>query len=361
MGKENLRKVKEVNGWKVNHPHSVANIFYAIFTLALVGAPLVYLFLTLGQLETLTEAGALIPNPYMKFSGLDLAKDGIEFMKKIFGQPAVSINLLLTALITPDYSGNVIYVAVPYFNLIAALLIGILFVFSFVLMITFIVHIIRGYLKSNRMVRVFASLSFVISLLIALSYLVVYFGFANSQAFIAGNRLNIWTFFYISAGYLVLLIIISILYQANFKDSIPEDELEYHDENPTVEHVSKVHEITKVKYEGSSTIPSNIESIGGHAFSENQNLIVANIPLNITKLGNGAFANCLKLKVVSIPKTVTDIGANCFFNCVELERINYSGSKDEWKKVRRGSNWLAKAKTTEVMCLDGKIIVNPFH
>ena len=31
------------------------------------------------------------------------------------------------------------------------------------------------------------------------------------------------------------------------------------------------------------------------------------------------------------------------------------------KKIKRGSNWLAKAKATEVVCLDGSIVVNPYH
>ena len=81
---------------------------------------------------------------------------------------------------------------------------------------------------------------------------------------------------------------------------------------------------------------------------------------SVTDMTN-VFANCLKLQVVSIPNTVTEIGFNCFFNCVELERINFGGTKEEWKKIRRGSNWLAKAKTTEVVCLDGVVVVNPYH
>ena len=89
--------------------------------------------------------------------------------------------------------------------------------------------------------------------------------------------------------------------------------------------------------------------------------MVANIPIEVTKLGPSAFANCLNLQVVSIPNSVKDIGFNCFFNCVDLERINYAGTKAEWRKIKRGSNWLAKAKTTEVVCLDGTIIVNPYH
>ena len=157
------------------------------------------------------------------------------------------------------------------------------------------------------------------------------------------------------------MIFFSAFYSNHFKDTILENELEIQDDDATVEHISQVHEVTKVKYEGSQTLPPNIDSIGGHAFAENQNLTVANIPDNIDKLGPSAFANCLNLQVVSIPNSVKEIGFNCFFNCVSLERINYAGTKEEWRRIRRGSNWLSKAGTTEVLCLDGSIIVNPYH
>ena len=152
-----------------------------------------------------------------------------------------------------------------------------------------------------------------------------------------------------------------MFYDSSFKDSILEKDLELQNEEVSIEHISKVHEVNKVTHVQSSTIPQDITSIGGHAFSENQSLIVANIPLGIDKIGASAFANCLNLQVVSIPNTVKEIGFNCFFNCIELERINYAGTKAEWRKIKRGSNWLAKAKTTEVVCLDGTIIVNPYH
>ena len=160
---------------------------------------------------------------------------------------------------------------------------------------------------------------------------------------------------------LFFFIFFSIFHFNAFKDTIPENELEVQNDEATVEHISKVHEVTKIKYENSPTLPNNLPNIGGHAFAENQNLMVANIPDHITKLGASAFANCLNLQVVSIPRSVKEIGFNCFFNCASLERINYAGTKEEWRRIRRGSNWLTKAKTSEVLCLDGTIIVNPYH
>ena len=109
-----------------------------------------------------------------------------------------------------------------------------------------------------------------------------------------------------------------------------------------------------------NTLPEGLTSIGGHAFARNTNLEIATIPEGIDELGIGAFSNCLKLKVVSFPKSLKKIGPNCFFNTPKLQRINYAGSKEDWRHIPRGSNWLNKSKTTTVVCNDGAISVNPY-
>ena len=108
-----------------------------------------------------------------------------------------------------------------------------------------------------------------------------------------------------------------------------------------------------------TVLPSDLRSIGGHAFSKNLDLKYADIPNGIKELGVGAFANCLNLEIVSIPKSVKRIKKNCFFNCVKLTRINYAGTKTDWRYIVRGSNWLDKAGTKTVVCSDGAIIVDP--
>lgn len=106
-------------------------------------------------------------------------------------------------------------------------------------------------------------------------------------------------------------------------------------------------------------LPMDTKSIGGHAFARNLDLKFADIPNGIKELGIGAFANCLNLEVVSLPKSVKRIRKNCFFNCVKLGRINYEGTKSDWRYIVRGSNWLEKAGTRTVVCSDGAIIVDP--
>ena len=110
-----------------------------------------------------------------------------------------------------------------------------------------------------------------------------------------------------------------------------------------------------------NTLPKGIMNIGGHAFAKNTNLQIATISKGVKTLGPGAFSNCLKLQIVNLPLSIEKIDYNCFFNCVSLSRINYEGTKEDWSKISRGSNWLLKAGTTTVICKDGAISVNPYR
>ena len=356
-----IRKIKDVNGWKVNHPHSAANIFYALFTLIIAAIPVIYLFIP----NVMFKFAPSTPgDPFIVYSanGVDVIKAGIGMIRFLITGVGEEANDAIKCLVLPQVVGNVFAPISYYFVLGLAVALLLMCLFSAILLIVFFVHLIKGYLRHSGVVKAFTIVNFVISLLYAAVFVILFFGFMGTDYH--KNQTGAFTFWhplYFSSGYFVMVIITSVMHTICFKDTIREGELEMQNEEPVIEHLTKVHEVTKVKYEQSSTLPPNLTSIGGHAFAENQALVVANIPTEVTKIGNSAFANCLKLKVVSIPNTVTEIGFNCFFNCVELERINYGGTKDEWKKIVRGSNWLAKAKTTEVTCVDGVIIVNPYH
>ena len=369
MGNEKIdkRKIKQINGWKVNHPFSAANMFYAIFTLCLIAFPVAILFLPL-----VTFVGT---DPVIQITGIDLFKYyAIDFVKMILGKGSYipefpeSLQTLwnflgtdgcfLKGTIVMDSSQTI--VVGDYISLGQAGIIVLLMLNSVIALIYFIVLICKGYLRHARGVKTLMVFDFLLTIVFSLSFLAYFFSFmiiGAAQAFMP------WFAFIPLGAALVLLIIISAIHSHNFKECVYEADLEYHEdeEKEVVTHVTEVHEVTKVNFEPSKTLPPNITSIGGHAFAENQNLEVANIPLGIDKLGNGAFANCLNLKVVSLPDSVKEIGFNCFFNCTQLERINYAGTKEQWRHIKRGSNWLAQAKTTEVVCVDGAIVVNPYH
>ena len=119
--------------------------------------------------------------------------------------------------------------------------------------------------------------------------------------------------------------------------------------------------VTKVKKVHETEVDQSLKFISGHAYAKNVYLKSATIPEGVDKIGASAFANCVNLKIVTIPTSVKEIGYNAFFNCKSLERIVYSGKKEQWRKIKRGSNWLSKAGTTIVSCLDGAIQVNPYR
>ena len=360
MANKKLREIKEVNGWKVNHPHSAANNLYAIFTVIFAAFPLSLLFIPLYSVVPVDFRTGL--------NGLDIFRYTIDklielFSKLINGTPSIEaytpyIYAMTNELINPA-ENPAMSQAVMYTFVAIGVILAIIMVLSVVLIILSIIHLAKGYLKTSAAVKRIAITDFVFTLVIFLGFIFVFFVVRALTT--PPADLFIWLTTIPLGVSLFFAIFLSAFHSNHFRDTILEKDLKIQEEEITTEHISKVHEIEKVKYTESTTLPSNIESIGGHAFAENQNLIVANIPLNITKLGAGAFANCLNLQVVSIPNSVKDIGFNCFFNCVALERINYAGTKAEWRKIKRGSNWLAKAKTTEVVCLDGTIIVNPYH
>ncbi len=106
-------------------------------------------------------------------------------------------------------------------------------------------------------------------------------------------------------------------------------------------------------------IPSDITQIGDNSFAGDDALTNAVIPEGINFLGSNAFANCHNLETVTIPVTCYKIGANCFYNTPHLKTINYTGTKEDWRTVRRGSNWLVGSGTDRIHTRDGDLVVNP--
>ena len=356
MANTKLRELKEVNGWKVNHPHNAANTVYAIFTFVFSAFPLAFLFLPL-----ISEPGQ--PVDFVSgLNGLAIFKYLIDFLTNLFTALGNGGAVVVPSNPQIDYIlqnvNPVMADAIGYTFVGLGAIMLLFFIFSLDLIITSIVHISKGYLKRAGKVKRIAVADFVFSIIFFIAILFIFFTFKAQTK----QDLFVWLTGIPVGLALSFVIFFSIFYETSFKDSILETELEIQDNAPTSEeHISKVHEVTKVNYEQSSTLPPDLTSIGGHQFAENQSLTVANIPLGIDKLGPGAFANCLNLKVVSIPNSVKEIGYNCFFNCLSLERLNFAGTKEEWRRIKRGSNWLAKAATTDVVCLDGTVIVNPYH
>ena len=70
-----------------------------------------------------------------------------------------------------------------------------------------------------------------------------------------------------------------------------------------------------------STIPSNVTTIGGGAFSGCTGLTSISIPGSVTTIEGSAFYGCTGLTSVTIPGSVTTIGGSAFSGCTGLTSI----------------------------------------
>ncbi len=76
------------------------------------------------------------------------------------------------------------------------------------------------------------------------------------------------------------------------------------------------------KVDKNYTIPSNVESIEGTAFSGCKNLTSIVIPNSVIKIGYSAFEDCTGLTEINIPDSVTSIENGAFYGCTNLTSVN---------------------------------------
>ena len=168
---------------------------------------------------------------------------------------------------------------------------------------------------------------------------------------------------YVALGaQVVIAILIGITYRMAFKNRVYEKKEKKKDEEEA--YINKPVQPGQPQKQGKvpiyeKDVPQYIRTVGDHAYAGDPALTRANIPEGVTVLGSNAFANCRNLEIVTIPVTVTKIGSNCFYNTPHLKQIRYTGSKEDWRSIKRGGNWLVGAGTTTIITANGAIVVNP--
>lgn len=80
-------------------------------------------------------------------------------------------------------------------------------------------------------------------------------------------------------------------------------------------------------------IPESVTRIGEQAFAFT-NLKKVILPQNVEKIGFKAFYYCDQLTKIYIPAKVTYIDLSAFENCSALTDIYYSGTKEQWEKIK---------------------------
>ena len=81
-------------------------------------------------------------------------------------------------------------------------------------------------------------------------------------------------------------------------------------------------------------IPDSVTEIDKTAFYSCTSLASLAIPDSVITIGNYAFANCASLQSVTIGKSITTIGGFAFFDCRKISTVYYTGSLEEWSRIK---------------------------
>lgn len=105
----------------------------------------------------------------------------------------------------------------------------------------------------------------------------------------------------------------------------------------------------------SITIPNGVKTIPSFAFRYCTSLTNITIPDSVTSIDWGAFRDCSGLISVTIPSSVGAIDDYAFYACSKLRNIKYTGTKNQWLKIKHGYRWNEVSPIKTIHCVDGDI------
>ena len=360
----NLRNINKryeiLTGVRVIKRHNFANTMTGILLLLLGILPIFFIFIPVFKMEMETSADMASFTHRISFTVVDI-------VKSIYTRNPSNISMINDVNVLADYQGTMILTLLFQENLYAILFwLGVASLFGIFMIALGLIQLIRGRLN-HHVVAVFSTFFMMCSMLMLLADAARLGWMYRNSISVAYAATDIEMPNYYSYSFilsivtasiaLLVFILVLLIYCFGFFKKYYKEDIEYID-IPTGDDLFQPYETNDGVVR--NTLPEGLLTIGGHAFSKNLNLEIANISEGVQELGPGAFANCLKLQILDIPLSVKKIDFNCFFNCVALNRINYAGTKEQWSHIKRGSNWLMKAGTTTVICTDGPISVNPY-
>lgn len=85
-------------------------------------------------------------------------------------------------------------------------------------------------------------------------------------------------------------------------------------------------------------IPRTVTEIGKYAFANSEILKVIEIPEGVTEICENTFDCCSGLQAVILPLSVKTIGDCAFRGCKSLKALYYTGTAEDLKKIKVGSN-----------------------
>ena len=348
---------------KTYHAHSGGSFMMGFLCLFFVGT---YALFLLMPIFNVTVAGTTTD-----YTGLDFIIIGGGNYIKQFLIPDLDMTKAdeLTSLFSDPKAENfVINLLAGFhwiFSLVSAAAIALSMVIAVFVLLLGLAWIIRGRIFLPKFTKRFAGWAHgLFDTGIGALYAYIYFLIEIQKGRGDDNAAAFGVMAYVCLGAQVaVMILIGITYRLCFKNRVYEkkeknknDEDGYYNK-PTANGQQPQKQGKVPIYE--KDVPPDTRSIGDHAYAGDPALTRANIPEGVTSLGSNAFANCRNLEIVTIPATVTKIGSNCFYNTPHLKQIRYTGSKEDWRAVKRGGNWLVGAGTTTIVTATGAIVVNP--
>ena len=83
-------------------------------------------------------------------------------------------------------------------------------------------------------------------------------------------------------------------------------------------------------------IPDSVIRTGTSVFEECTSLKKITISSNLNLISQNVFMNCRNLEEIRIPESIGAIAPFAFLNCSSLKDVYYSGSKEQWEKIKIG-------------------------
>lgn len=390
------KKKRKKRGVQIYHPHSIGTIIYGLFGLLTLALLAGFAFL---PMFTVTKSGVDVVEP---FKGLDYLIFGVRNYFSSLHMP--KFDAFTSYYQNADPNGNELLKIIinfhEYIELGIAAFMVLTLLWAFVEFCLAMGFILFGKSNHPKGVSIFAWLIFwFFAIYIGLSYM--YFFFYMQIIQLTGEQVNInlsLPVLAILGAMLVVCIVLFAIHKGYLKDRVA---VEKNKKKNKDEDDDDDEEEEEEKEETKSTAPfsaptpkpipqpapepvvqpdpepapqpvleqkqlispsgNDVITVGDRAYAKNTELTTASIPEGIVSLGSSAFANCVNLASVTLPASLQDIGFNCFFNTPKLVSIVFNGTVEQWKNIKRGSNWLTKSGTTTVQCADGQINVNPRH
>ncbi len=120
-------------------------------------------------------------------------------------------------------------------------------------------------------------------------------------------------------------------------------------ESDVIEHIIMPYsddndEIPSRSFESCTALKSlkmsdTVKIIGDSAFSDCSSLSDVVLGKNLAEIGAYSFAGCCSLKSLKIPLSVSKIGRGILCNCESFEKIEYEGTKEDWKNIQKDKEW----------------------